>query len=158
MDGMRLEKQSMAFALCHNHSTPGKIRPPKFGFSPLLTADIRRYPADYDYPVRYQGPSRESFEHMEDGLSRLETIELFRDAVETARQGIQQSLAGSERVVEAVNPKLTVDLSHQYIEKIPEAVVDILKPDVQMYESAPSTNISKFETFLKHLELQYHIG
>ena len=52
--------------------------------------------------------------------------------METARQGIQQSLAGSERVVEAVSPKLTVDLSHQYIEKIPEAVVDILKPGVQM--------------------------
>lgn len=87
---------------------------------------------------------------MEEGLSRQETIELFRDAVETARQGIQQSLAGSERVVEVVNPKLTVDLSHQYIERIPEAVVDILKPGVQMYDSVPSADILKVKIFLKH--------
>ena len=69
---------------------------------------------------------------MEGSLSGPDTVTLFRNAVEAARQGIQQSLAGSERVVEAVNPKLTVDLSHHGIDRIPEAVVDILKPGVQM--------------------------
>ncbi len=94
---------------------------------------------------------------MDEGRSGPETIELFRNAVETARQGIQQSLAGSERVVEAVNPKLTVDLSHQYIEKIPEAVVDILKPGVQMYESAPNPRSLEAITFSKYLALQRYI-
>ena len=139
MDGMRLENRLTAFVLFHSHSTLGKFAHPKFGCSPLLTAAPRRYPPDYDYPVRYQGPSQESFAQEEEALSGPETVELFRNAVETARQGIQQSLAGSERVVEAVDPKLTVDLSHQYIEKIPEEVVDILKPGVQMYKSASYT-------------------
>lgn len=137
MDGTVLENRSMDFVLRNSRFTLGKLRHPNFGISPLLTAGPRRDPHDYDYPVRYEGPSRESFEPGEEGLSGPDTIELFQNAVETARQGIQQSLAGSERVVEAVNPKLTVDLSHQYIEKIPEAVVDILKPGVQMYESDP---------------------
>jgi hypothetical protein len=51
--------------------------------------------------------------------------------VEVARFGIQRSLAGNERVGEAVKPKLTIDLSHQSIERVPEEVVEILKVDVE---------------------------
>ena len=98
----------------------------------LLTLNSRRHAPESDRPMSYEGPSQETFEQMESSLSGPETVAVFRNAVETARQAIQQSLAGSEKVVEAVNPKLTVDLSHHGIERIPEAVVDILKPGVQM--------------------------
>ena len=111
----------------HSHIILGKVTRSKIGLTPLLTTERRRYPPDHDYPARYRNSSQEPSEEVEEDLSGLETIELFRNAVDTARQGLQQSLAGSERVVEAVN------LSHQNIEKIPEAVVDILKPGVQMY-------------------------
>lgn len=69
---------------------------------------------------------------MESGLSAPETIKLFQNAVENARQGMQQSLTGTERVPENLKPKLTVNLSGQYVERIPDAVVDVLKGDVQV--------------------------
>lgn len=84
--------------------------------------------------MQYEGPLQKSFEEMPPVVSRYDaTTDLFRDAVETARLGIQQSLAGSERVGEAVKPKLTIDLSHKSIEGIRDEVVDILKRDVERY-------------------------
>ena len=68
------------------------------------------------------------------GVPRYDTTNLFRDAVESARLGIQQSLAGSERVGEAVKPKLTIVLSHKSIEAIRDEVVDIVKRDVERYD------------------------
>lgn len=55
--------------------------------------------------------------------------------MEAARFGIQRSLAGNEKVGEAVRPKLTIDLSHQSIERVPEEVVEIIKVDVERYDS-----------------------
>lgn len=51
--------------------------------------------------------------------------------METARLGIQQSLAGNEKVGDAVKPKLTIDLSHRSIDRVTEEVVEILKVDVE---------------------------
>lgn len=51
--------------------------------------------------------------------------------MEAARFGIQRSLAGNEKVGDAVKPKLTIDLSHQSIDRVPEEVVEILKVDVE---------------------------
>lgn len=55
--------------------------------------------------------------------------------MESARLGIQQSLAGSDKdkVGEAIRAKLTVDLSHRSIEDMPEEIVDIVKRDVEGY-------------------------
>ena len=44
---------------------------------------------------------------------------------------MQQSLAGSERVGEAVKLKLTIDLGRQHIENLPDDVVPIFKRDVE---------------------------
>lgn len=68
-------------------------------------------------------------------LSGVEAVGLFREAVESARLGIQQSLAGSDKdkVGEAIRAKLTVDLSHRSIEDMPEEIVDIVKRDVEGY-------------------------
>jgi hypothetical protein len=60
---------------------------------------------------------------------------IFQEAVEAARYGIQRSLAGNEKVGEAVRPKLTIDLSHQSIERVSEEVVEIIKVDVERYNS-----------------------
>lgn len=56
---------------------------------------------------------------------------IFQQVVETARDGMQRSLAGNEKVGDAVKPKLTIDLSHQSIERVPEEAVEILKVDVE---------------------------
>lgn len=94
------------------------------------------YSSNYPYPVRYEGPSRESsFQEMPSILSPEAALDLFRDAVEMARLG-QQSLAGSERVGEAVKLKLTIDLSHKSIEQIPSEIVELLKRDVERYGCA----------------------
>lgn len=68
--------------------------------------------------------------------TEYETIELFRESVETARLGIQQSLAGSEKVGEAVKPKLTIDLSHRELQLMPEDVAEMMKTDVERYGSS----------------------
>lgn len=56
---------------------------------------------------------------------------IFQQAVEAARFAMQRSLAGNEKVGDAVKPKLTIDLSHQSIERVPEEVVETLKVDVE---------------------------
>lgn len=68
-------------------------------------------------------------------MSGVEAVGLFREAVESTRLGIQQSLAGSDKVKvgEAIRAKLTVDLSHRSIEDMPEEIVDIVKRDVEGY-------------------------
>lgn len=84
--------------------------------------------------MQYEGSIQTSLEETLPAVSRYDTTDLFRDAVKTARLRIQQSLVGSERVGEAVRPKLTIDLSHKSIESIPDEVVDLLKKDVERYD------------------------
>lgn len=69
-------------------------------------------------------------------LSRQAAFELFRNSVENAQFRIQQSLAGSERVGDAVKLKLTIDLSHQSIENMSDQIVDILKRDVERCDNS----------------------
>ncbi|KAE8144841.1 cell morphogenesis protein Sog2 [Aspergillus avenaceus] len=64
-------------------------------------------------------------------LSPDETIELARCAVESGIQETKRSLAGSEAVSDVVKPKLTIDLGHSNIVRIPEPVVDIIKDEVE---------------------------
>ncbi|KAI9367917.1 RAM signaling pathway protein-domain-containing protein [Aspergillus egyptiacus] len=64
-------------------------------------------------------------------LSKEETIELARRAVEIGIQETKRSLAGSEAVSDVVKPKLTIDLGHSYISRIPETVVDVIKDEVE---------------------------
>lgn len=69
----------------------------------------------------------------QDAIPSYDVPSIFQEAVETARIGIQRSLAGNEKVGDAVKPKLTIDLSHQSIDRVPEEVVEILKVDVERY-------------------------
>ncbi|KAJ5214370.1 hypothetical protein N7449_001539 [Penicillium cf. viridicatum] len=64
-------------------------------------------------------------------LSPEETIELARHAVESGIQDTKRSLAGSEAVTDVVKPKLTIDLGHSHIARIPEPVVDLIKDEVE---------------------------
>ncbi|PYH95187.1 cell morphogenesis protein Sog2 [Aspergillus ellipticus CBS 707.79] len=64
-------------------------------------------------------------------LTPDETIELARRAVENGIQETKRSLAGSEAVSDVVKPKLTIDLGHANIARIPEAVVDTIKDEVE---------------------------
>lgn len=67
----------------------------------------------------------------EDLLTLDETIELFRRKVTDAQQDTQNALAGSEDVSEAVRPKLTLDLGHSKIARLPETVVDLIRVEVE---------------------------
>lgn len=64
-------------------------------------------------------------------LSAEETIQKARVAVEEGRNDTQHALAGSEAVSEVVRPKLTIDLGHSNIARIPEPVVDLIKDEVE---------------------------
>jgi hypothetical protein len=66
-----------------------------------------------------------------DLLTLDETIELFERKVTDAQQDTQNALAGSEDVSEAVRPKLTLDLGHSKIARLPETVVDLIKVEVE---------------------------
>lgn len=64
-------------------------------------------------------------------LSQEETTEIARHAVENGIQETKRSLAGNEVVSDVVKPKLTIDLGHSNIVRIPEPVVDIIKDEVE---------------------------
>ena len=64
-------------------------------------------------------------------LSLEDTTELFRKKVADARQDTEHALAGSEAVSDAVKPKLTLDLGHSNIARLPESVVDLIKAEVE---------------------------
>jgi len=64
-------------------------------------------------------------------LTLEETTELFKSKVEDARQDTEHALGGNEDVSEAVRPKLTLDLGHSKIARLPENVVDIIKAEVE---------------------------
>lgn len=60
-----------------------------------------------------------------------EVVELARRSVDNGIQETKRSLAGNEAVSDMVKPKLTIDLGHSKIGRVPEAVVDIIKNDVE---------------------------
>lgn len=64
-------------------------------------------------------------------LSLEDTTELFRKKVADARQDTEHALAGGEAVSDAVKPKLTLDLGHSNIARLPESVVDLIKAEVE---------------------------
>lgn len=66
-------------------------------------------------------------------LTPEQTIDLVRRSVESGIQDTKRSLAGSEAVTDVVKPKLTIDLGHSHIVRIPEPVVDIIKDEVERY-------------------------
>lgn len=72
-------------------------------------------------------------------LTHEEVIELARRSVENGVQETKRSLAGNEAVSDVVKPKLTIDLGHSNIGRIPEAVVDVIKDEVErcVYLSYP---------------------
>ena len=68
---------------------------------------------------------------MELAPAELDVAAVFQDAVDLARRSMEQSLAGSERIGEAVNLRLTIDLSDRPFMKIPDEVIDIIKREVE---------------------------
>lgn len=66
-----------------------------------------------------------------DLLTPEETIELFQKKVIDGRQDTENAMAGGENVNEAIRPKLTLDLGHSRIARLPETVVDLIKIEVE---------------------------
>ncbi len=133
---MKQEKELMDSVLRRSPFILGEVS--RLIFSPPANFTKSRYPIDYNYPVKYEGPSQRSIDEIPSVVSRYEAIGLFQEAVETARLGMQLSLAGSEKVGEVIKPKLTVDLSHKSIEEVPDDIVDLLKKDVERYSLTSS--------------------
>lgn len=91
-------------------------------------------PSSYDPSIRDEDTSQAIKVRADTRLLTVdETIELAKNAVESGLQDTQRSLAGSEAVSEAVRPKLTIDLGHSNIARIPEPVVDLIKNGVERY-------------------------
>ena len=70
-------------------------------------------------------------------LSKEETVQLVYRKVESALKETQRSLVASEAATDVVKPKLTIDLSRSDIAGLPDAVVDIVKDDVETYVPSP---------------------
>src|SRR5665213_2444026 len=90
-------------------------------------------PAFEDSPPRDEDSTSQTTAPRSEGslLSLDETTELFRARVEDARQDTEHAFQGSEEVDEAVKPKLTLDLGHSSIARLPESVVDLIKAEVE---------------------------
>ncbi|MCJ1390463.1 RAM signaling network component [Xylographa bjoerkii] len=90
-----------------------------------------RNPMDFQFPLKYEGPTPSNLQSPDTALSSSETMTLVRKVVQIERQAVQQSLESSEGVGDAVKLKLTIDLSRQRIGTIPEEVIHILRRDVE---------------------------
>jgi len=62
-------------------------------------------------------------------LTLEETIELFRKTLEEARENTMDGLPDNEEA--EFRPKLTLDLGHSKIARVPENVVDLIKSEVE---------------------------
>jgi Leucine-rich repeat (LRR) protein len=62
-------------------------------------------------------------------LSTEETAELFRAKLAEAQQHNEQAL-DKEGVNDVLKPKITLDLGHSSIQRLPEAVIDLIKDEV----------------------------
>lgn len=94
------------------------------------TAALNGSPTDNGTSSKYGAPQ---------SLPPEEVIELARRSVDNGIQETKRSLAGNEAVSDVVKPKLTIDLGHSNIGRVPEAVVDIIKDEVERYVEYPST-------------------
>ena len=63
-------------------------------------------------------------------LTTRESVELFQNAVDAARDEYHKTLNG-EAPDEALKPKLTVDLRRKKLSQIPKEVITIIKQDVE---------------------------
>lgn len=63
-------------------------------------------------------------------LPQEDVIKLVRESVNSGILETKRSMAGNEVVSDVVKPKLTINLGHRNIGRIPEAVVDIIKDEV----------------------------
>lgn len=64
-------------------------------------------------------------------LSLEETTELFRTRINEGRKDTEKAFRGSGEMDEAIKPKLTLDLGHAGIARLPEDVVDLIKGEVE---------------------------
>ncbi|KAK4694021.1 hypothetical protein P7C71_g3481, partial [Lecanoromycetidae sp. Uapishka_2] len=93
------------------------------------------YSSDYSNTAKYNGFSQESsFEEKSNvsaGLTTRESVELFQEAVDTAKSEYQKPSLGSDTTGEPLKPKLTVDLRRQGLSQLPKEVIAIIKQDVE---------------------------
>lgn len=91
-------------------------------------------------PPRYMTRSKPRFtphvtgrNHQEkaDCLTAEQTIELFTKKIEEARSEARNIFSGSESVSSAIKPTLTIDLGRARIERLPDAIVDLIIVDVE---------------------------
>lgn len=98
-------------------------------------------PATMDVtPPRFVGRPRPRFaphtssktaQEKVDCLSAEATIELFTRKIEDARRETQHVFAGTEDVSSALKPTLTIDLGRTRIERLPDAIIDLIITDVE---------------------------
>lgn len=72
-----------------------------------------------------------SGEEKPDCLTGDQTIDLFRRKTEEARSEQHHVFSGQETVTEALKPTLTIDLGRARIERLPDAIIDLIITDVE---------------------------
>ena len=72
-----------------------------------------------------------STQEKSDCLTADQTIELFTKKIEEARNETQHVFSGSQDVSDAIKPTLTIDLGRARIERLPDAIIDLIITDVE---------------------------
>ncbi|KAK5944676.1 RAM signaling network component [Knufia obscura] len=66
-----------------------------------------------------------------DCLTAEQTIDLFTKKIEEARKETQHVFSGPDDVSDALKPTLTIDLGRARIERLPDAIIDLIIADVE---------------------------
>ena len=86
-----------------------------------------------------------------DWLEKEQTTELFKRAIEDARQETCNALAAGREISDIVKPKLTIDLGHSRITRITDEVINLIKNDVERL-SLSDNHISRIPPQFKNCE------
>ena len=130
------EALPILFALSPTPSILGK-RSPATGVTNFVAYNSHsQYTSDTDSTFKSDALNAEINRESGSSLSTADIVELFRNVVNKARDSMQETLVGSEKIDETIQLNLTIDLNRKSIDSFPEEVVQILKRDVERYNQA----------------------
>ena len=88
----------------------------------------RGYAQRYQPPPNSNGPIQDNRLAVSQNLRPEDTVGIFQDALETARQGL--SLSENEKYGGAMKDRLLINLQYRGLRDLPPGVIDLIREDV----------------------------
>ena len=134
----RIVEGSVSFPEQDARTTKFQVGYSSFHFSVRIIKCSSPYPPEHEHPPKTSGPppnpipDRPADKYV--SLTTRESVDLFREAVDTARDDAKRKLSNDGAGVE-VKPTFTVDLRNRHLSQLPKEVIAFIQYDVERYSS-----------------------